>query len=101
MNDYKIQVITALLLAWLLSKLTKSLLFSIDFDSFCIINHSKSCFKRRTKSKQKYRQVKFLHIVRKNRNKNKKVVNFKKELRGLNKLEQLIDVITEDHNPEV
>ena len=36
--------------------------------------------------------------MRKNRNKSKKVVNFKKELRGLNKLEQLIDVITEDHN---
>ena len=98
MNDHKIQVIAALLLAWLLFKFTKLLLFSIEFDSFCITNHSRTCLKRR-KSRQKCRQVKFVHTVRKNRNKNKKVVNFKKELRSLNKLEQLIDVITKDSNP--
>ena len=98
MNDRKIQVITALLLAWLLFKFTKLLLFFIEFDSFCITNHSRTCLKRR-KSKQKCRQVKFVHTVRKKRNKNKKVVNFKKELRSLNKLEQLIDVITKDSNP--
>ena len=55
---------------------------------------------RRKKPKHKYMQVKFPHALKRNRKNNKKVLNFKRELRILNELEHLIDTITAADNPE-
>ena len=96
MSDHKILAIVALLFAWLLSKFIK---FS-KFSNSCILNHDMSCLKRRKKSKRKYRQAKFPYVLKRNGEGNKKVLNFKRELRILNEIERLIDTITETDNPE-